>query len=295
MRNCCVRSANYGLAAILVFSGCSEPGLEPDPPIDCVHCSVWNEPLEPFQVFGNTYYVGTAGLSSILIESSEGLILIDGALPQSAAQIVANIDDLGFDAGDVRIIAVSHAHYDHVGGIAALQRLTDAEVIAGADAVRMLESGRSFEDDPQFSPEMPGFPPIPDVTAADATRPLMLGNVGVRAVATPGHSPGGTSWTWQSCEGDRCLDIVYADSLSAVSAPGYRFSDGMAEVIRESVAKIAALDCDVLLSTHDFSFALHGKLAAGKEAFVESEACWAYAEAVLARLEQRLEREAVSL
>ncbi len=290
-----MRSAAYGLAAILVLSGCSEPGLEPDPSIDCANCAAWNEPLKPFQVFGNTYYVGTAGLSSILIESGDGLILIDGALPQSAAQIAANIDALGFDARDVRIIAVSHAHYDHVGGIAALQRLADAAVVAGEDAVRMLEAGHSFEDDPQFGLETPLFSPLADVRRADAETVVELGDIRLRAVPTPGHSPGGTSWTWESCEGERCLDIVYADSLSAVSAPGYRFSDGMAEVIRESVAKVAALDCDILLSTHDSSFGLHDKLAAGRETFVDPEACWAYAEAVLAGLEWRLEGEANSL
>lgn len=290
-----MRSPFCWIAALVGLLGCSETGLEPDPSIDCAHCAAWNEPLGAFQVFGNTYYVGTAGLSSILIDSSEGLLLIDGALPQSATQIVANIDSLGFDARDIRIIAASHAHYDHVGGIAALQRLTGAEVVAGADAVRMLENGRSFEDDPQFGPDMSRFPPITDVIAADTAEPLTLGNVAVRAVSTPGHSPGGTSWTWQSCEGERCLDIVYADSLSAVSAPGYRFGDGMGVTIRESAAALATLDCDILLSTHDFSFGLHEKLAAGRETFVDTEACWAYAEAVLARLERRLDAEKATM
>jgi len=111
----------------------------------------------------------------------------------------------------------------------------------------------------------------------------------------PGHSPGGTSWTWRSCEGERCLDIVYADSLTAVSAPGYRFSDGMGRAIRESAAALAALDCDILLSTHDSWFGLHDKLAAGKESFVDPEGCWAYAETALARLERRLEAEEEAL
>lgn len=286
-----MRKATAGLFAVLVLSACSEAVLEPDPPIDCIHCEVWNQPLAPFRVFGNTYYVGTAGLGSILIETDDGLILIDGALPQSAQQIAANIEALGFDAQHIRVIALSHAHYDHAGGIAALQRFSGAEVLAGEDAVRMLEYGRSFEDDPQYGLESPPFPPVANVRGADAATEIALGKTVLRAVPTPGHSPGGMSWTWRACEGQRCLDIVYADSLTAISAPDYRFSDGMAGAIRESAARVAALGCDILLSTHDYSFGLHEKLAAGREAFVDPEACWAYAETALARLEDRLEAE----
>lgn len=277
------------------MAGCSEAVLEPDPPINCAHCKSWNEPLAPFRVFGDTYYVGTARLSSILIDAGDGLILIDGALPQSAAQIVANIKALGFDPQRIRIIALSHAHYDHAGGIAALQRLSDAEVVAGVDAVRVLRSGQPFEDDPQFGLESMPFPVVQDVQGADAEKDVVLGEIVLRAVPTPGHSPGGTSWTWKSCEGDRCLTVVYADSLSAVSAPGFRFGDGMADDIRESAARVAALDCDILLSTHDFSFGLHEKLQAGGEAFVDPEGCWAYAETASAQLERRLQAEETTL
>lgn len=290
-----MRNAAAGLFAVIALSACSEAVLEPDPPIDCTHCAAWNEPLPPFQVFGDTYYVGTAELSSILIDTGDGLILIDGALPQSAAQIAANIEALGFDARRIRTIALSHAHFDHAGGIAALQRLSGAEVLAGADAVRMMETGRPFEDDPQYGLEPPSFPPVAKVRGAHADTELVLGETTLRAVPTPGHSPGGMSWTWQSCEGERCLDIVYADSLSAVSAPGFRFSDGMGEAIRESAAALAALDCDILLSTHDFGFGLPEKLAAGRQAFIDPEACWSYAEKALAGLERRLEAERSTL
>lgn len=290
-----MRSAAIGLVAVTALSACSEPVLEPDPPIECVHCASWNEPLAPFHVFGNTYYVGTAELSSIMIDTGDGLILIDGALPQSAAQISANIGALGFDARRIRMIALSHAHFDHAGGIAALQRLSGAEVLAGEDAVRMMKNGRPFEDDPQYGLEPPPFPPVANVRGADADTEVALGETTLRAVPTPGHSPGGMSWTWQSCEGERCLDIVYADSLSAVSAPGFRFSDGMGRAIRESAGALAGLDCDILLSTHDFGFGLHEKLAAGREAFIDPEACWAYAETALAGLERRLQAEAASL
>ncbi|MGB5626125.1 MAG: hypothetical protein WBM61_10365, partial [Woeseiaceae bacterium] len=90
------------ICVALLLSACGQKALEPDEPITCDRCDNWNEPQDPFRIHGNTWYVGTAGLSSILIESDAGLILIDGALPQSAALIDANIRNLGFDTRDVK-------------------------------------------------------------------------------------------------------------------------------------------------------------------------------------------------
>ena len=101
----------------LGLSACGPRELQPDAAIDCDRCDDWNEPLKPFRIFGNTWYVGTDGLSSILIDTDDGLILIDGALPQSAALIEENIRALGFDPLDLRYILVSHEHYDHAGGV----------------------------------------------------------------------------------------------------------------------------------------------------------------------------------
>ena len=104
--------------------------LQPDPPKECDDCAEWNRPLAPFKVFGNTYYVGTDGLSALLVTDDQGLILLDAALPQSAPIIDQNIRTLGFRTENIRIIVNSHAHYDHAGGIAALQRFSKATVAA---------------------------------------------------------------------------------------------------------------------------------------------------------------------
>jgi metallo-beta-lactamase class B len=109
-----------------------------------------NGPREPFKVFGNTYHVGTSGLGSILITNGGPSILIDGALTQSPPIIEANIRKLGFKPEDVRLIVASHAHFDHVGGIAALQRASGAEVAARAPQKAALERGEPTPDDPQF-------------------------------------------------------------------------------------------------------------------------------------------------
>ena len=124
--------------------------LKADRPKECEWCASWNAPHEPFRVFGNTYYVGVAGLSAVLITSDKGLILLDGDLPQSAPLIDANIRKLGFRTEDIRLIVSSHAHYDHAGGIAALQRVSGAAVAASASGARAIERGEPPADDPQY-------------------------------------------------------------------------------------------------------------------------------------------------
>lgn len=132
-----------------------------EPPIECRSCATWNEPQAPFRIFGNTYYVGTAGLAVILIDTGDGLILLDGALPQSVPQIASNLETLGFSPTDVRLVALSHAHYDHAGGIAALQRASGARVVTSRHAANTLAHGDLLEEDPQYGGDTTAFPPSP--------------------------------------------------------------------------------------------------------------------------------------
>ncbi len=280
-------------AACVALAGCAGQSGLYDPPITCNSCEQWNRPQAPFHIYGNTYYVGTAVPSSILIVSDQSLILIDAGLPQSAPLIAANIRELGFDPADIGIIAVSHTHFDHVGGVAAMQRINDATVITSKPALLTLRRGVLDSGDPQFDPVDPNnaFPAVPNALPIRSGDTAMAGGAEIRGVHTPGHTPGGMSWTWQACEEGRCLEVVYADSLSPVAPPGYRFGDGMADQLRTSAARIAALDCDIFLSTHDFSFGLHDKLATGRDAFVDPDGCKRYAARALQRLEQRIARE----
>lgn len=276
-----------------------QAGIETDPAIQCVSCADWNVPQEPFRVHGNTYYVGTAGLSSVLITSEGGHVLIDGALPQSVPQIAANIRRLGFRLGDVKLLLNSHAHFDHAGGLAALRRATGADVAASPASARALEAGTPQPDDPQygFGHAANAFPAVPVRRIIRDGETLRIGGVALTAQFTPGHTPGGTSWTWVSCAGRHCLHMVYGDSLSAVSAPGYRFRDSAAgKTLRASLGRFATLPCDVLLVTHPGNFGMAGKYArlreeSGKNPFIDPQACRDYAAQSRRYLEKRLAEE----
>ncbi len=284
------------IAASIVLAACGPRTLEPDAGYECERCAEWNEPFDPFRVHGNTWYVGTDGLSAVLIDAGDGLILIDGGLPQSAALIEASIREIGFDPLDIEAILVSHAHFDHAGGISALQRLTRANVFTSEAALGTLTTGRLQEGDPQFVADSDegSFPPVSGVVAIGDGEHVSVGEVSVRAVHTPGHTQGGVSWTWESCALGACYDVVYADSLTAVSAQGFSFgASGAADRMIESAGRIADLDCDILLSPHPFFFGLYEKVERREKGnpFVNSLACTFYAETALDWLEQRLRAE----
>lgn len=263
-----------------------------DPPIDCRSCESWNEPQEPFRIFGNTYYVGTAGLSAILIDTGDGLILLDGALPQSVPLVIANLETFGFAPEDIRMIGLSHAHYDHAGGIASLRRMSGARVVTSRHAARTLARGDLLEDDPQYGGDVTAFPVVEGAEIVEDGSDIRIGDVTLTAVYTPGHTPGGVSWTWRACEADDCRQLVYADSLGPVAGDAYRFGDGAAEAVRASAAAVASLDCDILLAPHPFLFRMQEKYAQGKDAFIDRKGCVEYADSALGSLERRLAREA---
>ncbi len=273
-----------------------------DPAVKCGACEAWNLPAAPCKVFGNTYYVGPKGVSSVLVVSNQGLILLDGALPQSASQIVAHIEALGFHVADIKIILNSHEHFDHAGGIAALQRLSGAKVYGGAASANAMNAGHVTAADPQADlTETAEFPRVKGAQAVKDGEVLQLGNVAITAHRTPGHTPGSTSWSWKSCEAERCLNVVYADSLNPVSAPSFRFSGDAkhpetASVLRHSIASLAALPCDILIPVHSDSIDLWSKLAARKpgttvDPLIDSNACKNYAAMFDKKLDERLAQE----
>lgn len=267
--------------------------------VECPSCAEWNAPQKPFRIFGNTYWVGTHGLGSILITSRDGHVLIDGGLPESVPAILDNIRALGFRVQDVRLILNSHAHFDHAGGIAALQRVSGAPVAASEWSARVLERGTSVPGDPQYGLGIP-YPPVRNVrTFADGDT-LYVGTLALVAHITAGHTPGGTTWTWRSCEEGQCLDMVYADSQTPVSADDFLFTrnatypSAIAD-FEHGFTVLEQLPCDILLTPHPDASRLWQRLAAREagnpDALVDTNACRAYAGAARERLKRHIASE----
>ncbi|RJG10678.1 subclass B3 metallo-beta-lactamase [Massilia cavernae] len=267
--------------------------------IACSSCKAWNEPQQPFQVYGNTYYVGTRELSAILVTSPQGHVLLDGALPQSAPLIEQNIKSLGFRLEDVKLILNSHAHFDHAGAIAALQRKSGAAVATSAHGAKVLMDGQIGKDDPQYEEPAFSYPRVAAVEPVRDGETLKAGAIDVTAHMTPGHTPGSTTWTWKSCDAGRCLDVVYADSMTAVSLGSYRYTGGnggpdVSKLFKASIDKVGALKCDVLLSTHPGASGIMERLAARTPAnntFIDAGACRAFASKAQAKLAERIASE----
>lgn len=273
--------ALFVLTLFSIAGAAQTPAFKSDPPKVCDACAEWNEPADPYKLFGNTYSVGTAGLSALLVTSPSGHILLDGGLPQSAALIDRSIRQLGFKTEDVRLIVISHGHWDHAGGVAALQRASGARVAASASSAQALQRGENTPDDPQFGFGRAAneFPSVKDVQVVADGEVVKVGDLSITAHLIPGHAPGSTAWTWQSCEGTTCKNMVYADSISAVAAEGFRYSDDPPRVaaFRKSLDTLAALPCDVLVAPHPSA--------------AKGLTCQSYAENGRKGLEQRLATE----
>lgn len=278
-----IRALAFGLVAVVgCTTAASGPRLASDAVIDAAQSAPlsdyaisgrWNAPYPPFNVIGDIYYVGTETVSSFLIVTPDGHFLIDGVLAQTAPQIVANINALGFDIGDVKYLLNTHAHIDHAGGLAGLQRLSGARMVASAADRGPLQDGEI-----SYGPSAGmRFPPIRvDQIVGDGDA-LALGGVTLTAHMTPGHTAGCTSWSMQVSGADgaphtaffHCSSTVAGQSLAPEAYPG------MVSAYRTTFARVRALHADVFLANHDNFFDLHEKrarqLAGDANAFVDPE------------------------
>ncbi len=251
---------------------------------DAAQRRLWNAPAEPFRIVGNVYYVGTAGLSSFLIADPAGLVLIDGALPESAPLIAANIRRLGFRLRDIRYLLNNHSHVDHAGGLAALQRASGARVVVSAGDRADLIAGRTID-----RTDISGFPPVrPSLTIRDGAT-IAVGKTRLVAHLTPGHTDGATTWSLRTSERGKPLDVLFVSSLSVAGrrlvtrpdpadpVPGRPPHDTAAVAqFRGTFRRLAAMRADVVLSYHAELFDLAGKrkaqLAGNPTSFVDHTA-----------------------
>ena len=285
------------LTALLLIL--AQPPFVADPPHKCDDCAEWNKPREPFKVHGNTYYVGTAGLTALLVTTEAGHFLLDAGLSQSAPLIIDNIRKLGFKPEDIKVVLVSHGHFDHAGGVHSIQRFTGARVAASESTAHALKRGENTPDDPQFAfgKAFNGFPAVKQVQTLVDQQVVTVGKMSLVAHMIPGHTPGSTAYTWESCENAKCLHVVYADSLTSVSAPGFKYGERL-ESFRRSIEKVSALPCDIVLSPHPQFTQVDQKLKRraelkgnGPDPFIDGNGCRAYAADGMKRLAARILEE----
>jgi metallo-beta-lactamase class B len=210
----------------------------------------WNRPVEPYRIAGNIYYVGASDITSYLIATPEGHILLDGGFVETAPIIEANVRKLGFKLEDVKVLLSSHAHFDHAGGLAELKRATGAKFAAMDKEAPLL--ARGGKGDFYFGDKGP-FPPIQADRILHDGDTVTLGGTTLTAHLTPGHTMGNTTWTMKAKEGDRTYDVVFAASTSIlprVSLANNAKYPEIAEDYAKAFRILKSLPCDVFLSSH---------------------------------------------
>ena len=235
----------------------------------------WLQPFPPFRIAGNLYYIGSRGLGSYLVTTSEGHILINSNLEESVPMLRASIEKLGFKYTDVKILLISHAHFDHNAGSALIQKQTGAKYMVMAEDVSVVESGG--KTDFQYGNDKGTYyPPTKvDRTLRDKDE-VKLGDAVLVAHLTAGHTKGCTTWTMKVRDGAKTYDVVIVCSPNV--NPGYKLANnaaypGIADDYARMFKTLASLPCDLFLGAHGSYYdmdAKYGRLQKGDAtAFVD--------------------------
>jgi metallo-beta-lactamase class B len=228
----------------------------------------WSEPFPPHRMIGNVYYVGSRGLASYLIATPAGHILINSNLATSVPLIRQNIEKLGFRFSDVKILLLSHAHFDHDGGSAEVKKLTGAKYLVMDGDVGVVESGGmsdfQYGDDAGLS-----YPATTVDRLLHDGDEVKLSDTVLTAHKTAGHTRGCTTWSLKVREASRAYDVVIVGSPNV--NPGYKLVNNarypeIADDYARGFRTLKSLPCDVFLGAHGSYFdmeAKHAKLNAG--------------------------------
>jgi metallo-beta-lactamase class B len=241
----------------LLLGLCAAAALGQEDPVS----RSWNQPVEPFRIIANVYYVGASNVASYLIATPKGHIVLGGGFKETAPMILDNVQKLGFDPADIRLLLSSHAQFDQAGGLAGLKQKTGARLMATEGDAPLL--ARGGKDDPQLGNSFLFPPVIPDELLHDNDRVALGGSI-LTAHLTPGHTPGGTTWTMTVRERNRPYHLVFVGSSSV--PPQYKLvgNDRYPNAVddyRKAFAVLKSLPCDVFLGAHGDFFDLAGKAA----------------------------------
>jgi metallo-beta-lactamase class B len=251
-----LRSPGLGPGLVLAFALAGDLGAQARE-----EWRAWNQPVDPFRIFGPLYYLGASDIAAYAIATSEGLIVLDGGFPETAPLIEKNLATLGFRIGDVKILLNSHAHFDHAGGLAELAAKSGALVVASEGDAAQLEAGGkgdfAWGDDATF-------PPVTVGRRVRDRETVTLGGVTLTAQITAGHTRGCTSWTARFEQAGVARDAVFVCSVSVPDPASYRLADNprYPEIARDyeaSFRRLRELPCDLFLGAHGAFFDLAGK------------------------------------
>ncbi len=260
---------SFGLMAGLLAGSTGKAGTAPPLPAPLSAVAVrdlfapWKAPVPPRHLAGNLYYVGASGVSSYLIATPEGHILIDTGFEETVPLILRGVTQLGFKPEDIKFILSSHAHIDHAGGHAQMKKLTGARVVASAADAAVLESGGAADFITWPAAEMHYAPVKVDRTIADGET-VSLGGTTLTAHLTPGHTKGATTWTMELADGGKTYHVVFFSS--ATINAGTRLVNNarypeIASDLESTFAKLKELPCDIFLAPHGGQFAMADKFA----------------------------------
>ena len=225
----------------------------------------WTRPFPPFRIVGNVYWVGSYDLATYLITTPEGHILINTGVGDTAKQIKANVERLGFNLADTKILTATHGHFDHVSGMAELKRMTGARLVVSEREKELLESGGKL--DFRFGDALGArFEPVKvDGTFTDGDT-ISLGKTVLTAHHHPGHTKGATSFTLNVQESGKSYRVVIANMGSinpGVTVSGMAKYPGITEDYARTFKAQKEMPIDVWLASHASQFNLHEKYKPG--------------------------------
>jgi metallo-beta-lactamase class B len=229
----------------------------------------WTRPFPSFRLVGNIYWVGTFDLSTYLITTRDGHILINTGMKETVPQIVAGVTQLGFKMADVKVLTATHGHWDHVAGLAELKRITKAQMVMSDADAALLESGGRTDFRWGHDPSSQFEPVTVDRRLKDGDR-ITLGEVTLTAHHHPGHTKGAMSFTLDVTESGKTLrvGIMNMGSINpGVTVNGMPAYPTIADDYAKTFRAQRALQLDVFLASHASQFRMHEKYKPGDPFF----------------------------
>jgi metallo-beta-lactamase class B len=251
----------------------------------------WTEAIEPFAIADGLYWVGSADLAAYLFTSDAGHILIDAPLEENVDLVLANVEKLGFEPKDIKILLASHGHFDHTGGMAKMMEKTGAQLLLSPADAKLVGDGGKGDF---FLGDRAGYKPAKATRTLTHLETVKLGGTELTAHFTPGHTKGCTSWSGKVKVAGQ--DATFVSICSLTVLPGYVLGGdetsypGIARDYCSSVAHLRTLQPDLFLASHGSFIDLATKApkvrAGDAKAFIDPASYRAY----LDRAQQQIEK-----